>query len=79
MPKGYVRKQLRNLTELVVDVVPEMEGTAGILSAITTELAINDLSIVQLSTLGPGHITILMDERDATRAYLSLEALSKAK
>jgi len=77
--REYVRRQLDELAELVVDMVPDIEGTSGVLSAVTTELTINDVNVVQLSTVGPGRITILVKGRDATKAYLALEGLSKAK
>jgi len=78
IPKHHIRRQLGNLAELVIDMVPEADDTPNVLSAITTELAINDVNIVQLSTVGPGRIIILVKDRDATKAYQSLEAVSKA-
>jgi len=79
VPKERIRRQLRNLAELVIDMAPEVESTTGVLSAITTELEMNDVNIVQMSSVGPGRIVILVNETDATKAYQSLEALSKTK
>jgi len=79
MPKGHIRKRIGNLAELVVDMISDTENTSGVLSTITTELKINDINIAQLSTVGPGRVTILVDAKDATKVYLSVASLSKSK
>ena len=76
LPKQAVLKKLGNLAEIVVDMASE--DMPGVISAITAELAMNDVSIIQLSTVGPGRIIILTNERDAMKAYQSLEEMSKA-
>jgi hypothetical protein len=76
IPKQAVLRKLGNLAEIVVDMASE--DMPGVISAITAELAMNDVSIVQLSTVGPGRIIILTNERDAMKAYQSLEEMSKA-
>ena len=78
IPKQAVLRKLENLAEIVVDMASDVDDTSGVLSAITTELAMNDVNIVQLSTVGPGRIIILAIEKDAMRAYQSLEEMSKA-
>ena len=78
IPKQAVLRKLENLAEIVVDMASDVDDTSGVLSAITTELAMNDVNIVQLSTVGPGRIIILAKEKDAMRAYQSLEEMSKA-
>jgi hypothetical protein len=75
IPKARVVKQTENLAELDVDMTADADSTAGTISAVTTELAINDVNIIQLSTVGPGHILILVDERNATNAYEALEGM----
>jgi len=76
LPKQAVLKKLGNLAEIVVDMASE--DMPGVISAITAELAMNDVSIIQLSTVGPGRIIILTNEKDAMKAYQSLEEMSKA-
>ena len=75
IPKARVVKESENLAEIVIDMASEADSTAGTISAITTELAINDVNLIQLSTAGPGHILILVDERNATNAYQALDAM----
>ncbi len=77
LPKPSIVHRIGHLVELVIDMSPEIEGAPGSLSAITTELAMNDVNVVQLSTVGPGRIIVLVHERDAPRGYQALEELSK--
>jgi hypothetical protein len=79
IPKARLVKQIENLAELDVDMAPHADSTAGMISAVTTELAINDINIIQLSTVGPGHLLILVDERKATNAYQVLDSMCKPK
>jgi aspartokinase len=78
LPRPSVVRQLANLAELVIDMSPEIEGYPGSLAAITTELAMNDVNVVQLSTVGPGRIILLVHGRDAPRAYQAMENLRGA-
>lgn len=78
IPRHDVHRHLVNLAEIVVETASGIEDVPGALSAITTELAVNDVSIVQLSTVGPGRIILLVGEKDVTRAYRSLEELGAA-
>lgn len=78
IPKHAVLRKLGNLAEIVVDMAHDIDNTPGALSAITAELAMNDVNIVQLSTVGPGRVIILANEKDAMKAYQSLEEMSKA-
>ena len=77
IPKARLVKQIHNLAELVLDLTADADIALGVLAAITNELAVNDVNIIQLSTLGPGHILILVDERNATNAYQALSTLNK--
>ena len=55
----------------------EVESAPGILAVITSELAVNEVNVVQLSTVGPGYIILLVKEEDATKAYAALSTLAK--
>ncbi len=78
LPRPAILKKLEDLAELIVDMSSEIEAYPGSLSAVTTELAMNDVNVVQLSTVGPGRIILLVHERDALRGYQALQNLSKA-
>jgi len=82
LSKQDVLGRLENLAEIVI----EMSGILyipGVMSAITTQLAVNGVNIIGIS--GSGQVTgvervmILVDEKDLLTAYQSLERLSKAK
>jgi len=79
LPKARIVKQLENQAELMVDMTSEADASPGTLAAITTELAINDVNIIQLSTIGPGHVFILVDERNAMSAYQALDTMNKLR
>ncbi len=78
LPRPSIVRRIDDLAELVIDMSPEIESDPGSLSAITTELAMNDVNVVQLATVGPGRIILLVNEPDAPRGYQSLEGMSKA-
>jgi spore coat polysaccharide biosynthesis predicted glycosyltransferase SpsG len=79
LPKARIVKRIENLAEIVIDMTSEADKTVGAISAITTELAINDVNLIQLSTIGPGHILILVEEGDATNAYQALDRMARSK
>jgi hypothetical protein len=74
--ESMVNRRLENLAEIVLDMPVEIETSTGILSAIVSELSMNDVVIRQFTTVGPGRIIILVNEADATWAYASLASLS---
>lgn len=77
-PRHDVLRRLDDLAELVVEMTPAIDEIPGALSAITTELAMADVNVVQLSTMGPGRILLLVREPDVTGAYRALEGLAKS-
>lgn len=78
VPKAVILRRLESLAELTVAMDPEIEKVPGVISAIASELAINDVNVRQLTSVGPGRVIILIDEKDAMDAYRSLESLSRA-
>lgn len=78
VPKNDVLRRWTDLAELKVEANLEVEASPGILAVITSELAVNGVNVVQLSTVGPGYIVVLVKSEDATRAYESLARLAKA-
>lgn len=77
LPRHDVLRRLDNLAELVIEMVPDVDEIPGALSAITTELAMAEVNVVQLSTMGPGRILALFHEKDVTEAYRTLERLAR--
>ncbi len=70
---SQINRILGNLSEIIVEMPIEIEKKEGILSAIVTELSMNDVVIRQFTTIGPGKMIILVDESDATRAFDALQ------
>jgi aspartokinase len=79
LPKTVVLRKLEDLAELVVSMGIEIEKESGVISAIASELAMNDVNVRQLTSVGPGRILILVDEKDAMEAYRALESLARAQ
>lgn len=75
---SQITRKLENLAEIVIEMAIEIETTEGVLSAIVTELAMNDVVIRQFTTIGPGRMIFLVNESDATKAYNALDSLNKA-
>jgi hypothetical protein len=85
LAKQDILARLENLAEIVI----EMSGILyvhGVISAVTTQLAVNDVNIIGIVGAGHQHpvtgierVMITVDEKDLLRAYQSLERLSKAK
>jgi len=79
VPRSAVLRKLENLAELVVSMGMEVEKESGVISTITSELATNDVNIRQLTSVGPGRILILVDEKDAMEAYRALESMTRTR
>ena len=78
LPKSTIRKKMRGLAELTVEMNAEVEESPGALAAIVGELALNDVNVRQLTSVGPGRVIVLVEERDALKSYQALEALANA-
>jgi aspartokinase len=82
LTKKDILGRLENLAEIDI----EMSGilsTPGVLSSLTTQLAINDVNVIGLSAsgqvAGAERVMIAVDEKDLLRAYQALERLSRAE
>jgi aspartokinase len=73
--ESKVISHARNLAELIVTFPEEAEGTPGIASKITTEFALNGINIIELMSSIP-ELILIVDEKDARKAYEALEELS---
>ena len=78
VPKSVVRKKTSGLAELTIEMKVEVEDSPGALAAIVGELALNDVNVRQLTSVGPGRIIALVNESDATKSYQALETLAGA-
>lgn len=81
IPKKNVLAITRNLAEIVVYHSDSIVKRPGNVAAITSELAMNDVNMLDCAaTYGPPpQITIAVEEKDALRAYRSLERLSQTE
>jgi len=78
VPKSVIRKKMGGLAELTIEMKTEVEDSPGGLAAIIGELALNDVNVRQLTSVGPGRVIVLVNESDALKSYQSLETLAKA-
>jgi hypothetical protein len=78
VPKSAIRKKMGGLAELTIEMKSEVEDSPGALAAIVGELALNDVNIRQLTSVGPGRVIVLVNEADALKSYQALEALARA-
>ena len=79
VPKADVLRRWTDLVEIKVEASLEIETAPGVLSVIASELGVNDVNVVQLSTVGPGYIVLLVRAEDATRAYEALARLVETR
>lgn len=76
IPKKSIRKVVTNLAEIIISLADVADRTPGVVSAVTTELAMNGINMIEFMSCVP-ELIIVVDERDALRSYDSLEKLSK--
>ena len=79
IPKKNILDITTNLAEILVQHSEKIVRTPGVVATITTELAMNDVNMLDCTgTYGPPpQIAIVVEEKDAPRTYQSLEALSR--
>ena len=77
LPKSTVRKKTSGLAELTIEMKAEVEESPGGLAAIVGELALNEVNVRQLTSVGPGRVIVLVSEEDALGSYQALETLSR--
>jgi hypothetical protein len=75
IPKKNILSVTRNLAEIIVQHAEAIVRRPGNVAAVTTQLAVNDVNMLDCAaTYGPPpQIIIVVEERDALRAYESLE------
>lgn len=81
IPKRNILAITRNLAELIVQHPEAIVRRPGNVAAITTQLAVNDVNMLDCAaTYGPPpQVMIVIDEKDALKAYESLERLNRGE
>ena len=78
IPKFIIRRKMSGLAELTIEMKAEVEDSPGALAASVGEIALNDVNIRLLTSVGPGRFIVLVIESDAMNAYQALETLGRA-
>jgi aspartokinase len=76
IPNRKIRKTISGLAEIIISLDDQAEKTPGVVSATTTELAMNGINMMEFMSCVP-ELIIVVDEKDALKSYESLERLSK--
>jgi len=78
LPKKSVREVVDNLVEIVILMSDDANLTRGIIAAISSQLAMNDINVQDYLHCAPYDI-IVFEEKDALKAYKAIEDLSKRR
>jgi aspartokinase len=78
VPKKNILSITRNLAEVVLEMSEKSILIPGVYATIITELAMNDINIVDPLSCIP-EIIFVVDEKDGAKAYQVLERLKKAQ
>jgi aspartokinase len=76
IPEHNVKEIIRNLAEIIVSLDPESLHVAGTFSTVTSELAMSGINMIEAMSCAPD-IIVVVNERDAVRAYQAMERLGK--
>lgn len=76
IPKRNIPKIVTGLSEIIVSLSEVADRTPGIVSTVTTELAMNDINMMEFMSCVP-ELIIVVDEKDALRSYDAIEKLSR--
>jgi hypothetical protein len=76
IPKKNIPKIVTGLSEIIVSMSQVADTTPGVVSTVTTELAMNGINMVEFMSCVP-ELIIVVDERDALRSYDAIEKLSR--
>lgn len=75
VPEDVVIDSTKDLSEIILTFPEEAEGTPGIASTITTELALSGINIVEIMSSIP-ELVLILEEKDLRQTYRILEDLS---
>jgi predicted regulator of amino acid metabolism with ACT domain len=74
IPQKSIKSITNHLAEIIASLSEASETTPGVLSTFATELAINDINIIEFMSCVP-ELIIVVKEKDALKSYESLERL----
>lgn len=77
IPKKNIPKISTGLAEIIVSMYDVADTTPGVVSAVTTELAMHGINMIEFMSCVP-ELIIVVDEKDALRSYEAIEKLGKA-
>jgi hypothetical protein len=77
IPKKNIPKIVTGLSEIIVSMSEVADTTPGVVSTVTTELAMNGINMIEFMSCVP-ELIIVVDERDALRSYDAIEKLSRS-
>lgn len=76
IPRKNIPTISTGLAEIIVSLREGAGATPGVVSTVTTELAIEGINMIEFMSCVP-ELIIVVDERDALRSYAAIEKLSK--
>jgi aspartokinase len=76
IPKKNIPKISTGLAEIIVSMSEVADTTPGVVSEVTTELAMNGINMIEFMSCVP-ELIIVVDERDALRSYDAIEKLTR--
>jgi len=76
IPKKNIPRVTVGLAEIIVSMSEVANTTPGVVSTVTTELAMNGINMIEFMSCVP-ELIIVVDEKDALRSYDAIEKLSR--
>ncbi len=76
LPKREIVRVTRNHAEIIVSLPDEATDAPGIVAAITNELALNDVNLIEIMSCVP-ELILIVNERDSLKAYQVMEYLTR--
>ncbi len=78
VPKKNILQVMGNLSEIIISFSEAVLTVPGVAAAITNELAVNRVNIIEYVT-ATRHAIVVVDSKDAMRGYQAVEALASIK
>ena len=70
LPKEKIIRISKDLAEIIISLPPEAEKTPGVVSTLTTELALNGVNLIEIMSCVP-EIIMVVEEKDALKVLLT--------
>lgn len=75
LPRKEVLRITRSHAEIIISLPEEATNTPGIVAVIATELALNNVNLIEIMSCVP-ELILLVNERDSLKAYEVVESLT---